>query len=257
MDFDTDRIYFSHQNLASSTTNANEAANVFDITDNSTTANSTTASLTAVRRHLREFLRNYRIGANRYPYRNALLNTYRRYCQQTNNDSGSHVDVPSDGGMSVYASVEVELCHVSEYDTALLGLLLQKPAQTLPVFEAAAGDCLRSLLYRSNGGGSQEEDNGGEEEGEGDDGTVGGNGGGSQEEDNGGEEEGEDGGTVAGNGGNGDGNGNAEMERTLHEMGSIQILLSGSASSSSVGSSISSSLQHTSLRCIASSHVNR
>lgn len=132
----------------------------------------------------------------------------------------------------MYASVEVELCHVSEYDTALLGLLLQKPAQTLPVFEAAAGDCLRTLLYRSNGGGSQEEDNGGEEEGE-------------------------DGGTVAGNGGNGDGNGNAEMERTLHEMGSIQILLSGSASSSSVGSSISSSLQHTSLRCIASSHVNR
>ena len=128
----------------------------------------------------------------------------------------------------MYASVEVELCHVSEYDTALLGLLLQKPAQTLPVFEAAAGDCLRSLLYRSNGGGSQEEDNGGE--GEGDDGTV---------------------------AGNGDGNGNAEMERTLHEMGSIQILLSGSASSSSVGSSISSSLQHTSLRCIASSHVNR
>lgn len=137
----------------------------------------------------------------------------------------------------MHASVEVELCHVSEYDTALLGLLLQKPAQTLPVFEAAAGDCLRSLLYRSNGGGSQEDDNGGEEE---DDGTVAGN----NSNNN-------------GNGGDGNGNGNAEMERTLHEMGSIQILLSGSASSSSGGSNISSSLQHTSLRCIASSHVNR
>ena len=81
-------------------------------------------NMSAVRRHLREFLRNYRIN-NRFIYRDKLINAHRRGRR----------------------SIEVDLGHVSEYDTALLGLLMRRPADTLPVFETAALDCLRTILY--------------------------------------------------------------------------------------------------------------
>ena len=45
------------------------------------------------------------------------------------------------------SKLSVDLAHVGEYDTALLGLLLSQPAAVLPAFELAAEDALKSLLY--------------------------------------------------------------------------------------------------------------
>mmetsp|Transcript_19833 Transcript_19833/g.30456 ORF Transcript_19833/g.30456 Transcript_19833/m.30456 type:complete len:933 (+) Transcript_19833:138-2936(+) len=139
MDFDQNRIYFSHQNLASQQQaqdgeddTATGLSDPFDITDGGSAVN-----MNAVRRHLREFLRNYRINTNRYIYRDKLINAHRRGRR----------------------SIEVDLGHVSEYDTALLGLLLRRPADTLPVFEAAALDCLRTTLYTMRGTDGDADDN--------------------------------------------------------------------------------------------------
>lgn len=157
MDFDQDRIYFAHQNLAAASTqqqsNDGQNNNTSDIFDYTSSFNSTTQATevnsSAVRRHLREFLRNYRIG-NCYVYRNKLLNTYRRHCRQNANfehNSNDHTTTHGGAGYSHHACVEIDLSHISEYDSALLGLLLHRPATTLPLFEAAALDCLRSVLY--------------------------------------------------------------------------------------------------------------
>jgi DNA replication licensing factor MCM5 len=43
--------------------------------------------------------------------------------------------------------IYVDLAHVGEYDAALLGQLLRRPAEALPVMETAAADALRTLLY--------------------------------------------------------------------------------------------------------------
>lgn len=43
-----------------------------------------------------------------------------------------------------------DLAHVGEYDAALLGQLLKRPGEALPVFEAAAADALRTLLYAAH-----------------------------------------------------------------------------------------------------------
>jgi DNA replication licensing factor MCM5 len=45
------------------------------------------------------------------------------------------------------SKLSVDLAHVGEYDTALLGLLLSQPAAVLPALELAAEDALKSLLY--------------------------------------------------------------------------------------------------------------
>ena len=80
------------------------------------------------------------------------MNAYRRHCRQ---QRGVGVDYGGGG-----SRIEVDLGHVSEYDPALLGLLMQKPAGTLPLFEVAAGDCLKSLLYSYQV--AQEEEDGGD-----------------------------------------------------------------------------------------------
>jgi DNA replication licensing factor MCM5 len=88
--------------------------------------------------------------------------------------------------------IYVDLAHVGEYDAALLGQLLRRPAEALPVMETAAADALRTLLYvhrragagGGGGGGGDDDDvgesgeGGGEREGGADDGTGGGGGGG-------------------------------------------------------------------------------
>ncbi|EED96028.1 mcm5-like protein [Thalassiosira pseudonana CCMP1335] len=43
--------------------------------------------------------------------------------------------------------IHVDLAHVGEYDAALLGQLLNRPSEALPVLEMAAADALRTLLY--------------------------------------------------------------------------------------------------------------
>lgn len=43
--------------------------------------------------------------------------------------------------------IHVDLAHVGEYDAALLGQLLNRPGDALPVMEMAAADALRTLLY--------------------------------------------------------------------------------------------------------------
>lgn len=45
------------------------------------------------------------------------------------------------------SKLDVDLAHVGEYNATLLGLLLTQPAEFLPVFELAAEDALRTLLY--------------------------------------------------------------------------------------------------------------
>ena len=46
--------------------------------------------------------------------------------------------------------IHVDLAHVGEYDAALLGQLLHRPGEALPVMEMAAADALRTLLYAVN-----------------------------------------------------------------------------------------------------------
>jgi len=141
MDFDEDRIYFSHQNLHSGERRE-------DNTSNSRGDNSESwedkdddedgyVDLDAVRRHFREFLRSYRqaSGQSGYIYRERLLRMHRRTSGEESN--------PKKNG----CSIRVELAHVGEYDSALLGLLLSRPNDVLPQFELAAKDALKTFLH--------------------------------------------------------------------------------------------------------------
>lgn len=91
---------------------------------------------------------NYRQGANRYIYRDRLLRMHRRH--QSTNDSNPE-DGAEDSGLSDWnpnqCYIYVDLAHVGEYDAALLGQLLNRPSEALPVMEMAAADALRTLLY--------------------------------------------------------------------------------------------------------------
>jgi len=131
MDFDGERIYFSHQSIQQ-TNNTNDEDG-FESTNNNSNNNNDTdgVDLNAVRRHFREFLRNYRQGQFTYKYRDLLLRMHRR-CQGQ-----------SDG----IRKIEIDLAHVGEYDSALLGLLLSQPDDVLPAMELAALDALHTLLY--------------------------------------------------------------------------------------------------------------
>jgi DNA replication licensing factor MCM5 len=53
--------------------------------------------------------------------------------------------------------IDVDLAHVGEYDTALLGLLLHQPAHVLPLVELAARDALRTLLYDTHSSQQQQQ----------------------------------------------------------------------------------------------------
>lgn len=133
MDFDETRLYYSHQALQQERPE-NEEAN----DNNPNSPEDDTVNLEAVRRHFREFLRNYRLGPHRYLYRERLLRMHRR-------TAGENVDLPHHG-----CKLTVNLAHVGEYDAALLGLLLSQPADVLPPLEHAAADALRTLLYDMN-----------------------------------------------------------------------------------------------------------
>jgi DNA replication licensing factor MCM5 len=79
---------------------------------------------------------NYRQGPHRYLYREKLLRMHRRTAGDENTLTAAQG-----------SKLEVDLAHVGEYDTALLGLLLNQPADVIPPLEHAAADALRTLLY--------------------------------------------------------------------------------------------------------------
>ena len=150
-----------------------------------------------------------------------------------NDDDG---EAPGDGGAGAAGSssewnpnqsyIYVDLAHVGEYDAALLGQLLNRPGEALPVMEMAAADALRTLLYDRAGNAATAAAGGG---------GVGGNaeGGGDAAEDGG--AEGIDGATGGSN--------NNLTPRQLFGGSSIQILLRGN-------------LTPTPLRSIQSHHMN-
>ena len=114
------------------------------------------------------FLGNYRQGANRYIYRDRLLRMHRRH--HSANDTATGEDGGADGAAGGDAGVDggtdrlgagwnpnqsyihVDLAHVGEYDAALLGQLLNRPGEALPVMEMAAADALKTFLYAVNRG---------------------------------------------------------------------------------------------------------
>ena len=157
MDFDEDRIYYSHQNLHQSTTAANDetANNTSALNSNNAPDEERPIDTDALRRHYREFLRNYRQG-NRYIYRDRLLRMHRRHhstvedgADPNNNNANLSAGGTSGDWNPNKSYIHVDLAHVGEYDAALLGQLLSRPAEALPVFEAAAADALKTLSYRT------------------------------------------------------------------------------------------------------------
>ena len=156
MDFDETRLYFSHQQLQTrhDDDNDDDVDAVVQRDDDDVDA----VDLQAVRRHFREFLRNYRLGTTtRYVYREKLLRMHRRWTQSapssnlqdtsTSNNS-NEVALAADAARNANkAKLQVDLAHVGEYDASLLGYLLSQPATILPALEKATVDALRSLLY--------------------------------------------------------------------------------------------------------------
>lgn len=77
---------------------------------------------------------------------------------QKSNDSAPDLDeggenAGENGGGSLgtwdpnQSYIYVDLAHVGEYDAALLGQLLNRPAEAMPVMEMSAADALRTLLF--------------------------------------------------------------------------------------------------------------
>lgn len=79
-----------------------------------------------LRQKFREFFRTFRLG-NVYIYRDALLRHFNRGEYYT----------------------EVDLKHVEEYDADCLTVLQSRPAEAIPLFEAAVKDALKLLLATS------------------------------------------------------------------------------------------------------------
>jgi DNA replication licensing factor MCM5 len=82
---------------------------------------------------------------------------HRRH-QSTNDTNAPVEDVGAEGSGGAGAGmggdwnpnqcyIYIDLAHVGEYDAALLGQLLNRPGESLPVMEMAAADALRTLLY--------------------------------------------------------------------------------------------------------------
>lgn len=140
MDYDEDRIYYSYQNLHTNN-RANRGSNQNPQND-ADELESDNVNLQAVKRHFREFLRNYR-QKQRYLYRDRLL----RMHQRTSGDE--FTSSFSKKGYNNKASIIVDLAHLGEYDTTLLDLILRQPAHVMPAFEAAAVDALKSIIIRN------------------------------------------------------------------------------------------------------------
>jgi DNA replication licensing factor MCM5 len=80
---------------------------------------------------------NYRLGAQRYIYREKLLRMHRRLANDEGNNNQSNN----------LAMLEIDVAHLGEYDGSLLGYLREQPATILPAMELAASDALDTLLY--------------------------------------------------------------------------------------------------------------
>ena len=83
---------------------------------------------------------------------------------ESNPDSTSSSQFASSGA-DPNAFLDVDIAHVGEYDTALLGLLLGQPAGILPSLELAAVDALKTLLFDMQREVAGREDDGGDGEG--------------------------------------------------------------------------------------------
>lgn len=89
---------------------------------------------------------NYR-QSSRYLYRDRLLRMHRRTSGDESNPDSTSSSQFASSGADPNAFLEVDIAHVGEYDTALLGLLLGQPAGILPSLELAAVDALKTLLF--------------------------------------------------------------------------------------------------------------
>ena len=112
---------------------------------------------------------NYR-QKQRYLYRERLLRMHQRTSGDiynddpnipTNSNANSHGSVHSINNLlnNISSSIEVDLAHVGEYDTALLDLLLRQPALVIPPLEAAAAEALKTLLYEQDRDQQQQQSN--------------------------------------------------------------------------------------------------
>mmetsp|Transcript_51991 Transcript_51991/g.125407 ORF Transcript_51991/g.125407 Transcript_51991/m.125407 type:complete len:881 (+) Transcript_51991:85-2727(+) len=163
MDFDSTRLYYSHQQLQRSSNNNDNVLDVDEFGNPIASVNGNAAAngggedqvhLPAVRRHFREFLRNYRLGTQRYLYREKLLRLHRRLAAHEE-DGAAGGAIGAGGRTPASASkfsgrnavLEIDVAHLSEYDASLLGYLRDSPAMILPEMEVAASDALDTLLY--------------------------------------------------------------------------------------------------------------
>ena len=81
-------------------------------------------------------------------YRDRLLRMHRR---TTGDDYAGGADASgtraNQAGADPNTYIDVDIAHVGEYDSALLGLLLGQPSSVLASLELAAADALRTLLF--------------------------------------------------------------------------------------------------------------
>ena len=71
---------------------------------------------------------------------------------KNNNNSNNNSTQSSTSIINNNAKLQVDLAHLEEYDAALLGFLMNQPAQMLGPMEQAASDALQSLLYDTSKG---------------------------------------------------------------------------------------------------------
>mmetsp|Transcript_14835 Transcript_14835/g.16671 ORF Transcript_14835/g.16671 Transcript_14835/m.16671 type:complete len:904 (-) Transcript_14835:157-2868(-) len=176
MDFDETRLYYTHQQLQrKSNNNGNDGENEND--ENNVPANDMDfgegtvedVAPDAIRRHFKEFLRNYRLGNQRYIYREKLLRMHRRLSNHGNTEDNTVTmtgegdggdDDPNNNKNSAASNrskinsvshqnmmLGVDIAHLGEYDPSLLGYLRDSPSIILPELETAAGHALDTLLY--------------------------------------------------------------------------------------------------------------
>jgi DNA replication licensing factor MCM5 len=123
MDFDADRVTYTHQNLGNGGAGGGGGGNEF--------GEGGGLSRSEARKQFREFIRNFRVGTL-FPYRSQLLQRFRKR----------------------EPWLEVQLNHVGAYDSSetkgmLLQLLQEQPDEHLPLFELAAKDALKNLVGQS------------------------------------------------------------------------------------------------------------
>jgi len=189
MDFDETRLYYTHQQLQrkQNAGENNENENENGITGGATDMDFGEGTVEdvapdAIRRHFKEFLRNYRLGNQRYVYREKLLRMHRRLSNHGstdtteentgtmagdgNDDNNPNNNNNNDGTGNTNSSsaaahnrskinhlshknmmLGMDLAHLGEYDPSLLGYLRDSPSIILPELETAAGHALDTLLY--------------------------------------------------------------------------------------------------------------